>query len=317
VQKINASMLNKYHQFAQTTPDLPIFLQPWYLDTICGTGNWSFVSVEKQGNTVAILPFFLKKKLHWQYVAMPSLVRMMGPYLLPEYRNTKQETKIYTELIEKLPDFAAFEQDCNYQLTNWMPFYWEGFRQTTRYSYRIPLENLETVWNNITSDYRNNKIAKASTKVTIDKETNLNDFVKTQNQSFERQGMESPVSFDLLQKLDNVLAENQSRTIFSAIDNETKAIHSALYLIWDKKSAYLLMAGDDPNLRNSGAGILLVWEAIQYAKNDLQVEYFDFLGSMTQGIEVVRRQFGAEQVPYFRLQKENSILWKFGKIFFR
>jgi Acetyltransferase (GNAT) domain len=310
-------MYSKYQQFAQNHPGLSVFVQPWYLDAVCGVGNWSFVCVEKQENVVAVMPFFLKKKLHWQYIAMPHLSRMMGVHMLPSYRNTKHEAKIYTELIEKLPQFAAFEQDCQYELTNWLPFYWKGFRQTTRYSYRIPLHNLETVWENIASDYKNNKIAKVSSKVTINPKTDLNDFFKIQNQSFERQGKESPISLDLLQKLDIALAENQSRTIFSAIDKETKAIHSALYLIWDKKSAYLLMAGDDPTLRNSGAGILLVWEAIQYAKNELQVEYFDFLGSMTQGIEGVRRQFGAEQVPYFRLQKENSIWWKYGKMIFR
>jgi hypothetical protein len=59
-------MLNKYYQFSQTTPDLPIFLQPWYLDTICGTGNWSFVSVKKR-KCSRHLSFFLEKKVHWLY----------------------------------------------------------------------------------------------------------------------------------------------------------------------------------------------------------------------------------------------------------
>jgi hypothetical protein len=77
------------------------------------------------------------------------------------------------------------------------------------------------------------------------------------------------------------------------------------------------MAGDDPALRHSGAGILLAWEAIRYTHEVLKLPIFDFAGSMILPIERVRRQFGALQKPYFRVQKEWSPLWKMGKILFR
>ena len=66
------------------------------------------------------------------------------------------------------------------------------------------------------------------------------------------------------------------------------------------------MAGDDPTLRGSGASILLVWEIIQFVRKELGLLEFDFQGSMIQGIERVRRQFGAKQVPYFLIQKRQS-----------
>ena len=68
-----------------------------------------------------------------------------------------------------------------------------------------------------------------------------------------------------------------------------------------------------PELRASGAGVLLLWEMIRYSGEVLQLPIFDFLGSMIQPIERVRRQFGAVQQPYFRLRRERSALLRLGK----
>ena len=63
------------------------------------------------------------------------------------------------------------------------------------------------------------------------------------------------------------------------------------------------MLGEDPQLRSSGAGILLAWEAMQYTKKELGLNRFDFLGSMIEPIEIVRRSLGGRQVPYFHITK--------------
>ena len=57
--------------------------------------------------------------------------------------------------------------------------------------------------------------------------------------------------------------------MFFAVD-EFEKIHSVVYLIWDNKTAYFHLAGDDPALRNSGASILLTWETIRYAREVLK-----------------------------------------------
>ncbi|TNE65090.1 MAG: GNAT family N-acetyltransferase [Bacteroidetes bacterium] len=302
-----------YQQFCATAPDLPLFMQDWYLDAACGPDNWSAVFAEKGGQVVGVLPFFLKRKLHWHYVAMPPLVKMMGPYLLPDYRTARHETGLLRSLVEQLPALAAFEQDFNYTATNWLPFYWAGFRQTTRYSYVLPLADIATLEQNLAPDYRNNKIPKAAARVRVETGGELEQFFQVHNHSFERQGMEAPVSFAFLQGLDETLQAHQARELFRAIDRETGAIHSVAYLAWDRHSAYFLLAGDDPALRKSGAGILLAWECIRYARETLHLQTFDFAGSMIRPIERVRRQFGAVQKPYFRVQNEWSPVWKWGK----
>lgn len=290
-------------------------MQPWYLDAVCDEGDWDVLLVDKSGSIVAAWPLFLKKKWRWQYVAMPQMTRMLGPYLLPEYRTARHEVDILETLLELMPpDLAAFEQDFNYTATNWLPMYWQGFRQTTRYSYTLDISDLAKTWNNIKPRYRNQRINQAKQQVHVSTGCPLLELNRLQQLSFDRQGAEVPLSLDRIRRLDKALALQGQREIFWATDLKTGATHSVGYLAWDAHSAYYLMSGDDPQLRNSGAGIFLTWEIIRYASEVLHLPTFDFCGSMIRPIERVRRQFGAEPKPYFRVQKEWSLLWRLGKM---
>ncbi len=290
-------------------------MQPWYLDAVCDEGDWDVLLVDKSGSIVAVWPLFLKKKWQWQYVAMPQMTRMLGPYLLPEYRTARHEVDILETLLELMPpDLAAFEQDFNYTATNWLPMYWQGFRQTTRYSYTLDISDLTRTWNNIKPRYRNQRINQAKQQVHVSTGCPLLELNRLQQLSFDRQGAEVPLSLDRIRRLDKALALQGQREIFWATDLKTGATHSVGYLAWDAHSAYYLMSGDDPQLRNSGAGIFLTWEIIRYASEVLHLPTFDFCGSMIRPIERVRRQFGAEPKPYFRVQKEWSLLWRLGKM---
>jgi hypothetical protein len=64
------------------------------------------------------------------------------------------------------------------------------------------------------------------------------------------------------------------------------------------------MGGSDPELRNSGANSLCMWEAIKFASTVTKA--FDFEGSMIESVERFFRAFGARQVPYFQISKINS-----------
>ncbi|HND87657.1 MAG TPA: GNAT family N-acetyltransferase [Saprospiraceae bacterium] len=289
-------------------------MQPAYLDAVCEGGEWDVLLADKSGRAVAAWPIFLKQKGPWRYVAMPALGRMMGPYLLPEYRCARHEVEILETLLDLLPPgLTAFEQDFNYTATNWLPFYWQGYRQTTRYSYTLDLSDLDAVWKNIKPRYRNQRIRQAKEAVHVTTGCPLLELQRLQSLSFERQGEEPPISLSLMRRLEDALAPKGQREIFWATDLQTGATHSAGYLAWDAHSAYYLMSGDDPALRNSGAGIYLTWEIIRYSSEVLGLKTFDFCGSMMRPIERVRRQFGAEPKPYFRVQKEWSSLWRLGK----
>ncbi len=304
---------SKYRQFCETVPDLPVYMHAFYLDAVCEDGQWEVALVEKGGKIVAAWPYFLKKKWGFPYVAMPVLGRLMGPYLIPPYRNSVKENSLLEALLDQFPYLAAFEQDFNYQATNWLPLFWRKYQQTTRYSYILNVTDLAYCWNKIAPDYRNQKIPKAREILEVSTDDDLAEFYRVHNLSYARQGKKPPFTFEFLSKLDQALAARGQRAIFFAKDRESGVVHGVAYLVWDRQSAYYIMAGDDPALRQSGAGVLLAWEAIQYTHAVLKLSVFDFAGSMVKAIERVRRQFGARQIPYLRVSKTRSFLWRWAK----
>lgn len=309
------SQQEKYRVFAEQAPDLPLFLQPWFLDAVCEGGRWDACVAEKSGKPVAVLPYFLKRKFGASYIAMPQLCKFLGPYLLPEYRNLNDETRLYAVLLEQLPSqLAAFQQDFNYQVVNWLPFYWRGFRQTTRYSYVIPLGLPEAdIFQKISKNYRQ-KIRTAQQSLRLRHDLPASELLRLINLSFARQGLAAPLRADFFETYYQALESRGKCRLFFAEDARGQ-IHSAALLAWDAQTAYLTLSGDDPHLRQSGSALFLKWEAVCFAKNELQLDIFDFEGSMIERIEIGRRDFGAQQKSYFRLQKEWSWLWKTGKLF--
>ncbi|KHE90870.1 MAG: GNAT family N-acetyltransferase [Candidatus Scalindua rubra] len=144
-------------------------------------------------------------------------------------------------------------------------------------------------------------------KVRVYKENSVEKFLSINKLTFERQNLLTPYSMDFLKRLDRACEENNCRNIFFAED-ENQQIHSAAYIVWDKQTAYYLMGGGNPSLRNSGAASLLMWEAIKFAST--VTKKFDFEGSMLEPVERFFRAFGAVQKPYFAITKINSRLLK-------
>jgi hypothetical protein len=284
----------------------PIFSQPWWLDAVA-PGAWGEVKVEKDGQCVARMPFVTMKKGRCVHLGMPQLTQTLGPSL--RYSSIKyahrlsEEKELLNHLIDQLPSFHTFDQNFHHSITNWLPFYWQGFSQTTRYSYIIPhLDALGDTWEDMRPNIRR-EIRKAEKQLVVRDDRGVDAFLDLNELVFRRQGRELPYSRDLVARIDDSCGARQCRRIFFAEDAKGQR-HAALYLIWNCQTAYYLMGGSDPELRHSGANSLLMWEAIKFASTVTNI--FDFEGSMLEPVERFFRAFGARQIPYFRVTKLNS-----------
>lgn len=294
--------------YEQHKANLPIFVYPWYLDAVCTEGEWNACIVTEKDRIVAVLPYFIKKKYRFRYITMPPFVKMMGPYFADIPSLTEQH-ELLERIILQLPKIDSFTQNFHYNITNWLPFYWQGFQQTTRYSYRLELNDLNKIYNGINRK-RRRYIEKAQEQgliIILSEDAEL--CYQINKMSFDRQRLRIPYTLEQFKRHDEALKLHNARQIFFAKD-AAGIIHSTVYLIWDEQSSYFHIAGDNPDLRNSGAGILLIWEAIKFTKEQLGLNIFDFEGSMIPNVEYIRRQFGAAQVPYFTVWKYNSRLFE-------
>lgn len=303
-----------YRKFSSAESSMPIFLKDWWLDAACGQDNWDAVCVAKGGKVVAGMPYMLKRKLGFKIFSQPPLTQALGPWFIPlkgsHFAVLNEQKKLMFQLIDALPYFDAFIQNWNYRISNWLPFYWRGFSQTTRYTYIVNLSEDFSPLANFTSKMRN-KIKKASKMVAVGEDEDIETFWVLNKKTFARQGLHIPYSYDLVKRIDDALKERDRRRIFTAYDVEGNA-HSSLYLIWDNKSAYVHMVGEDPGLRKSGAGIFLIKHAMEFSVQQ-GLSTFDFEGSMIENIEIVRRSCGGIQTPYFRVSKVQSRILKLAR----
>lgn len=299
----------KYHQLCEQETSIPIFSRDWWLDAVCGEENWDVALHEKGGQIVATFPYYVRKKaLSLTVISMPSLTPFMGPWLryptsMSDYDRPTYEKQTFTDLIEQLPKFDYFNQSFHYSIVNWLPFYWKGFQQTTYYTYSIDdLTDLDAVFGRFSHSKRKN-IKKAEKIVTVKFDLSAEDFYRNHEMTLQKQGKMISYSFDLFERIYGACyIQNAGRTIY-AVDSEGN-IHSALFVIWDERSAYDLISTIDPDFRESGSATLLIKEMIKYVAQ--KTERFDFEGSMIEGVEQSFRRFGTLQKPYFNLQKINS-----------
>ena len=290
-----------------------IFTQPWWLNAVA-PGQWKEILITKGDRLIARMPYVLNKRWGYKFISMPLLTQHLGPWLhlsAEKYANRLAEEKeIINELIDKLPRFDYFRQRFHYSVTNWLPFYWRGFSQTTHYTYVVEsLSDLEKTWQSFRENTRR-EIRKAKKRVVIRDDLDIDQFLNINELSFRRQGIKLPYTRELVYCLDSACQQHDARKMFFAEDAEGR-IHAAAYLVWDSNCAYYLMGGVDPELRNSGAMSLLMWEAIKFAAKVTQ--QFDFEGSMIEPVERFFRSFGAVQKPYFQITKVNSLLLRLGE----
>ena len=313
-----------YRQFCETEPTISNYLQPWWLDAVCPKGYWRpCLSFDKSGNVNGALVFqTVKLKRLFDAIVMPELTPNAGIWLrLPDADKSKLYSKYTTtkqileNLIAQLPNTAFYHQKFHYGLTDWQPFFWKGFEGSPHFTYLLEnINDLETTFNNFKGSVRTD-IRKAERQLKIEESDDIEQFYAFCIASFAKQGMKPPFSFETLKRLDKALKDRGLRSILIARDIE-RLIHASVFIVFDKNAAHYLVGGSDVERRGSGALPFLLWRAIQKS-SARGLSTFDFEGSMIPSVEYAFRNFGARQVPYFRLTKTRTRFFAFLTLFFR
>ncbi len=300
---------SEWDDFVNESPQGNIFCRSWWLEAVCPKG-FEILVLRKGGRIVAGMPMVRSRKLGREAIHMPRLTQTLGVLLAPP-TGQKYETRLSSEmdvlkeLVRATPAVDYFSMNFHHSFTNWLPFYWAGYMQTTRYTYIIEnLSDLDAVFRNMDTKQRS-KIRKAKRSgVVVEEGCDLVTFLELNRKTFARQSKEPSYTREFVRSLDAACARHNARTIFLTKDRENKP-HSALYVVYDNKCMYKLMSGADPELRSSGAHALAVWRSIELA-HKLNITY-DCEGSNIENMECFNRSLGARQTLYFSITKANLV----------
>ena len=302
VEFLEKSLKNEWNSFVDSSPQGSVFCYYEWLEF--STDNDFQILVYKENGRIMSgmpLPFYSTGKIR-----LPPLTQKMG-VLFEDFSNIKyvtrlnKEKKIIYEFINVLArEIKSYSMNFDRHFDNWLPFYWRGYEQTTRYTYVIDFSSktLDQIWQDMDERTRNSIRKAEKSSLRIFRTADVERFYEINKMTFERQKMKIPYSFEYVQKVYETFKDNIS--IFEATDSGGNT-HAMNFYIADNRSVYYLMSGADPDFRSSGAQNLIHWEAIKHFYG--KVKYFDFEGSMIENVEANFRKFGGVQKQYFHIYK--------------
>jgi hypothetical protein len=307
---MSISNKEKYRVWCDTK-SVPLFMQAWWMDAVCfGNKEWDVFLVERKGVITAAMPIHQLKKFGFRVILQPEFTQYNGLWI--DYPNncTREEKYILEEeiisnFITQLEQIkpAYYQQNFHFSFTNWQTFYAKGFSQTTRYTYLIEdISDLKAVFDNF--NYAKQKhIKKSQLQLDADFSLSAEDFYNFHKRTLQQRGQRIAYSSELFQRIYTAAVSREQGAIISVKD-KNKNLHAALFVVWDKNSAYNLISAIDLEYKASGASTLVVWEIIQYLSGKTRI--FDFEGSMIESVAKSFRQFGTVRKSYFAISKSYS-----------
>jgi hypothetical protein len=293
---------SKWDSFVERSPQGSLFAKTFYLNAI---GKPYKIGVLSKGDSIEGGVVLAKNEI--RTYSNPLFAKYLGILLRPvdgKYVNRiSKEKKIIEEIVLNLKRCRSFDYTFHPSFDNWLPFYWNGFSQETRYTYRISeMGDIKNIHNNMDSITRNEIRKAQKNNIQVTTQIPLEEFYRINDLTFRRQGGAIPYSFGFLKKFHGQLKKHDAVHLFGAAD-DSGHYHAVSGIVFDKKCCYLIMNGIDHNMPKVGANVLLIMNTIEFAAKVSGM--FDFEGSMIKPVESFYRGFGGILTPYFNIWRNN------------
>jgi hypothetical protein len=306
---------DEFRSYCARQNDIPLFLTAEWMDLICGD-DWDVLLEAKGHNIHGFFIFPLNKKLGFKRILQPHLTPYSGVWInYPEGQKDltriAYEKKVVSALIDQMPQFDELNLTFYPTFTNWLPFYWKGFKQTTRYTYKIFKGQSTGALREQVKDSVRRELAKAERSLQLFVSDDVKPLFDFKVRSFREQKRAFYLTYPFVKRCFDWCVRQGKGQILYARDEQGN-VHAGIVLVWDNNCIYYLFGASAPEYKNSGALTFLLWKGIEMAQ--VQHKDFDFEGSMLEPVEQFFRNFGATQLPYFQILKCNAPLLKLKSI---
>lgn len=304
-------MSAEYDAFVAASPQGTVFCNSWWLDATAGPGQWRHADVrDADERLVATWPVVVRGTRAGDVLTGAPLTPYLGPLLSAGDGRQRRSREVdqLERLAAALRPYAHIDARCSPALDYWAPLAWQGFSQTSHYTWRIEDVRDEEATFARLRDSARRQVAKAQRLGLSAGPGSADDLVALLRKTFDRQGDAGHgPSEALVRRLADAVAAHGAGEILVAQDPDGRA-HSASLFVHDARSTWYLLGGSDTELRASGSASLLMWEGIRSA--GARGTAFDFEGSMLRHVERFVRTFGGEPVPYSILRHTPSTTWR-------
>ena len=294
----------KYKQICEAEGSrIPLFQQYWWMETVCKGKRWDVLLSQRDGRIEGALPYLVGKKYGLKFILQPQLTQFCGPwYNYPEnVDHIEFEHRVGGDLAAQLNALRArvclmhFSPD----ITDWLPFRWAGYRQTTRYTYRFPsLADPDALFADA-SRVRRRHMEEVESLCTVDENVDLKEFVAFHKAYYARRGERDLIPEELIENVCSAaLARRQG--LLWGLRSADGALQAAWFVAFDDRCGYsLLLAIGEKAPKN--AMTYLMWQVLKHLSG--LTKAFDFEGSVEPGLELFYRTFGTTQTQFFEVSR--------------
>ena len=300
----------QYCAWAESQEYIPLFMKPWWLDAVCAGKEWNvLLARDEQGEIIGAMPYLLRKRAWLKYIVMPQQTPIGGIWVTPEVTADRWKTaevcRALKEQLDGLNLAYYYQQYLPGSLcVNAMKAL--GFTTKERLTYRVEdLSNLD----NVIASFSKNKRRQLQKALSLHAEHNMDieEFYRFHCQCLEARKRKISYSREFLLVLERKARRAKQCEVLS-ICNADGQVYAAAFLVWDKNYMYYLIPAYEPTYGDTGAGALLVLEAMKLARDKHVV--FDFEGSMSKGTAKHYQQFGSTPITYYGVEKYYKPLFR-------
>ena len=296
--------------------DLPIHFTPEWMDAVCIRGSWDVIlEKDAKNRLVGILVYHTRKKYGMTLILMPMLTAYNGIFIFyppgtKGHSKISYQNRVTESLISQLPKCSLYYQQYHTEYTNWLNLYWQGYNQTTRYTYILDKRQGEDLLREKLKGTLRRSFRHVKNNFTIVQQ-DFNSFWDALEKSFRNRQKEIPYNKQALSNLFSTFGSDQL-SAKSCIHNETGELVSGAVVVADKTTSYFIANYYTPTARPSGSLGYLMWRSVF----DFETIKCDFEGSMLKEIEFFLRSFGGQLTPHYKIHKIHNPVLRLGlKIF--
>lgn len=276
---------------------IPLFQQYWWMETVCAGKSWDvLLAHDSKGQIAGALPYLKGRKWGLRYILQPQLTPWSGPWLRPGPDFIERQT-LLNHLAQELKaqNVSLCMQCFSPEMTDWQPFRWQGFRQTTRYTYRFEsIDDVDALYA-AASRLRRRYDKHVASVCTIDKTLTVDEFIPFHIDYYRWRGEADLLPETLIRRVVTTARERRQGLLWGLRRRSDNALMAAWFVAYDSHCSWSLMlaiAEEAPH----GAMSYLIWQMLRQLSTT--TKSFDFEGGMDQHLAFFYQTFGTRQTPF-------------------
>lgn len=261
-----------------------IFQEDWWCDA-SNPGEWHKIEIEDGGRKLAEFTFARKKKYGFYEVGMPYLSRAMDPVISIDAKKPTTRLDSNVRLIKKiadaLPKYDHFWYTLPPESDNELAFNLAGFQTESQYTFRRYPDDPEDIWESMEQKTRN-IVKKGLAEFELEIHGDLDRYIRVSRQFVARRSWFNKIDYDAVQRIWSA-AYSRSQAAVLSVSTPNQRDCAVAIVVWDDQCLYYWLATRHPAAAGNSANSVLIWHAMELAKQKGLIFDLDGYASPSSG----------------------------------